>query len=95
MGLRLIGVEIQEADDGGGDGLLLLIVRSHGWLNCCRLCVKLVTSVVEAYTTCPNKERACKVLYIYLAWRLTVVITKRGTRMDPPRMRSNAVGGVL
>jgi hypothetical protein len=30
--------------------------------------VKSVTSVAEAYTTRPNKEKASKVMYIYLAW---------------------------
>ncbi len=35
-----------------------------------RLRVKSVTSVAEAYTTRPDKEKTSKVLYIYLAWRV-------------------------
>ncbi len=60
--LRLIGVEFRQADDGGSGGLLLLIVRGHAWFGVW-LRVKSVTSVAEAYTTRPNKEKTGKVLY--------------------------------
>jgi hypothetical protein len=35
-----------------------------------RLRVKSVTSVAEAYTTRPDKEKTSKVLYVYLAWQV-------------------------
>jgi hypothetical protein len=49
--------------------------------------------VAEAYTTGPNKERASKVLYIYLAWRVDRWDNKERYTYEPPSMRSNAVGG--
>ncbi len=58
-----------------------------------RLRVKSVTSMAEAYTTQPNKERARKVLYIYLAWRVDRWDNKERYTYEPPRMRNNAVRG--
>ncbi len=60
-------MKIGQADDGGsGRSLLLLVVRCHICFDY-RLRVKSVTSVAEAYTTQPDKEKASRVLYADLA----------------------------
>ncbi len=59
--------------------------------KCCRLRVKSVTSVVEAYPTRPTKRRPVKYCTYILLGRLTV--GKQRNTYEPPRMRSNAVGG--
>ncbi len=49
--------------------------------------------MAEAYTTDPNKERAGKVLYIYLAWRVDRWDNKERYAYESPTHEQKCHGG--